>query len=190
MLSILNKVKGKWAKLVVITAALTVISIAFAAGSMYIAHPTEEHKQVTREFAKLSMSEEAYSNPTFFERKEYRDLESSEQNQHTVRVGFASALVGLVGGIALLVAVYHYLRRYRVTKNAVTATVLTSVIAGMLSSMVMAFVEPWFIGSKLYDPLLMGGVLFFTLLISLPLTYLVVRIIKWNYDRKHSFVVE
>lgn len=190
MLSILNKVKGKWAKLTVITAALFALNLAFAAGTMYIAHPTEEHRQTAREIIDMSMREDAYSKPLYFETEEYRNLEASAENQYSSRVSFVVFLVGLAIEVVLLTVVYRYLRRYRVTKNAVTPTVLTSVTAGMLVSIAMAYVQPWFMGSLPTDPLLIGGIVVFSVFISLPITYLIVRVIKWNYERQHSFAVE
>lgn len=163
-----------------------------------VVYPTDEHRDTAHQINATmvgSWSGEVegpvVDNPDdVFSSPEYLALENSAENRYINVASGVMLVVGLIVDIAIVFAVYHYLRRHRQSNRLVGTTVLLVMLGTFLPLLADGYISSAYLG----DPMPGLGHIVFMLFIGLtimPLTILVLtHIVQWAYNRKHSFVVE
>jgi len=184
----------KWKIYATLVAIITAGTLAFTALTAYVTYPTAEHRRVGQELSKLDAK--AYSlNEDYAkvaESKEYRELIESQESTYTIRMGIGSGILSMVLSVAVIVAVYRYLRRNRITNRPVRATVFIDMATTALTVLPTLYIGEAITGIKT-DSMAMV-----MLLVSLPfvigfsalITLLIAKIAEWHYNRSHGFIEE
>ena len=166
-------------------------NILLSAATVFINYPTEAHRATARQLDVFSVNMMNGGDFTqIMDSDEYKKAaESPEANYMNTATGYILAF-NAVANIALIGAVYYYLRKHRLSSKVVGATVLLISIGQLLPLVFTQF------GSALYIGTVMPGIgsiafmLFIGLVIAPLVVLLITRIFDWYYNRKHSFVID
>lgn len=175
---------------------LSVLTLAISAMTLWIAHPTSQHRQTAQSITRLSdkalTSSELKTSDTIFNSKEYKDLADSPENKYTMNAGIATSIMALILSGVTTVFVYRYLRSVRVTKDPVSVTVWLSVVVGLITYFPGIYLSGFVTG---FSSVGSGAQLIFSLialpfaiLISALFTYVVAKITDNIYNRSHGFI--
>ena len=178
-----------WAK---ITALLLVVNVLVALIGSYIVYPTQAHRDVSRQLAEMNQRFVTDDGKPVYETAAYKQLESTPEAKYMTAANIGVGVVDFILTIILVGAVYTYLRKNRLSKNhkEVGVTVVTSTVAVILGwALTLPFVAQI---SGVGMPSV--GMIIFQLvgitLISLLIFFIIARIFEWQYNRRHSLVVE
>jgi hypothetical protein len=188
------KRQSKWKVYTALTLLIAAGTLAFDAGTMYASYPTEKHREVARKISALDTK--AYSltstqDPSVvLESDEYKTLQATTENVYSTRMGIGSGVLGVILGVAVVVAVYRYLRRNLITRKPVGATVLINTLAAVAVAVPSVLLTPLLTGMKIdtITALLLIAALPFALAFGMLLTFLVAKIAEWHYNRSHGFI--
>ena len=187
-----QKTGKNWKKLAAITVLLAVVYVAFSVIMMYISHPTQTHRDITRQNYELqsSMWSSMDSEESFEEYENKLDaLAEKPEAQYIAKLQVVEIVASLAVSVVIIGLLYNYIRKNRLAGDATWATVITDVIATLIS--VAAIVPIYGLFYNYHQPLLeVVFMLIGAATLGLVFTYIVARIFQWRYDRKHSFVVE
>lgn len=166
-------------------------NIALTAAIVFINYPTESHRSVARQLDVLNTSMWTGSDwTTVMETDEYKELMASPESKYSDAAAIYTLIFNALASVAIIGGVYYYLRKHRVTNKPVGATVLL-VTFGQLVSLVFAqFATAAYLGTQMPGVGSIAFMLFVGLVIAPLVIMLIVRIIDWHYNRKHSFVIE
>lgn len=167
------------------------VNILMSAIIVFVNYPTEAHRAVARQLDVLSVNMLNGDDFTkIMDSKEYKSAaESPEANYSNMATAY-TLLFNAVASIALIGAVYHYLRKRRFNTKFVGATVLLVSIGQLVPLVFTQFGSALYLGTRMPG---IGSVAFmlFTGIVIAPLVILLVtRIFDWQYNRKHSFVID
>lgn len=176
--------KSKWIMLSTIFAITSLVMIATASIGLYAAYPTERHREVARQFIDISSSP---SGDLDLDSDGYRALEATPEAIYSRNVDIVSTILQIAIFVAIVRFVYVYLRKQRSTKNPISATVAVVVLANTLSALAIVYIGDYYLGTTTMPFPLMLLLVAFTSAITLLLTYLLARLFKWHYDKRHSF---
>ena len=188
------KQQSKWKVYTVLALLIAVGTFAFDAGTMYASYPTAKHREVARDISTLdnkAFSLAGKQDPNvILESDEYKTLQATTENAYSTRMGIASGVLGVILGIAVVVAVYRYLRRNVITRKPVGATVLINTLAAVIVAVPTLYLTPWLTGVKIdmITGLLLLAALPFALAFGMLITFLVAKIAEWHYNRSHGFI--
>ena len=184
----------KWKIYIVLISLIAAITLGFSALTGYVSYPTTEHRKVGQELAKLDAK--AFSLDGDFDKvvnsDRYKELTGSIEAIYTTRMAIGSAMLSAIISVAIVVAVYRYLRRNHITTRPIGATVFIDTTATALVMIPTIYIGELVTGIK-NDPLTM-----ILLIISLPfavvfsaiISYIIARITEWHYNRSHGFIEE
>ena len=187
---------AKWKIYTALIALITVGMIIFEAGTMYVSYPTPKHREVAQSITRLDQSAFGGGNANpeaVFESDEYKNLQSSTENTYSTRMGVGSGVLSVVLSIAVIVAVYRYLRRNIITRRPIGATIFINVLASILSTAVVFVVAKWFLDSVVESPVILMSLVFalpFAIGFGILATFLVAKAAEWHYNRSHGFMEE
>lgn len=184
---------AKWKIYSGLVALIAVVSFGFAVFTAWATYPTMEHRQVAQELAVLNQKAFGSNNvEKITNSDEYKALNDSRENVYSIRMGIGSSVLSAVIGVAMVVAVYRYLRRNRITIKAVGATVLIDTIAMAIIALPIMYVSDTITGIKT-EPVMMVMLLIslpFSIGISALLAFVIAKIAEWHYNRSHGFIEE
>jgi len=184
----------KWKIYSALIALIVVFTLGFTALTTYVTYPTVEHRHVGQQLAKLDAKAfslgEDYSKIS--NSKEYRGLIDSQESVYTIRMGIGSGVLSAIVSVAIIVALYRYLRRNRITSKPIMATVLIDAAASALTIIPAIYIGQAISGIQ-NEPITM-----IMLLISAPfavgfgalITFVIAKITEWYYNRSHGFIEE
>lgn len=187
-----KNVQPKWKIYTLLILLIAVGTTALDFGMMLASYPTAKHQDISRNIAKLDSK--AFSDGQdmnkVFESDEYTSLKNSTENVYSTRMSIASGVLSVIIGVAIIAAVYRYLRRNNITRRSVGATVLISVLAAFISAVPGIYMSQWLAGDSL-DPiaimLLIAATPFALGFIALG-SFLIAKIAEWHYNRSHGFI--
>jgi hypothetical protein len=167
------------------------LNVVLSAAVVLINYPTEAHRSVYRQLDALNSSMWSGSDFTVvMDSDEYKRLSGSPEANYTNIATTVTLLVNSVVSIAIIGGVYHYLRKHRITKRPVGATVLLVTLGGLVPLVLTAFAAAAYIGTPTPGVGHVVFMLFIGLVIAPLVIALIARIFQWYYNRKHSFVIE
>lgn len=180
---------GIWLK---ITGLLLVVNILVIIVGSYIVYPTQAHRDVSRQLTEMSQKFVTADGTPVYETTAYKNLESTAEAQYSLVANIVVGVADFVLTVVLVGLVYNYLRKNRISKNhkEVGMTVTTNTVAAVLSWGVTLPLILNVFGTNM----LSTGMIIFQLvaltIISLVIFFIVARIFEWQYNRKHSLIVE
>lgn len=167
------------------------LNVVLSAATVFVNYPTEAHRSVYRQLDMLNSSMWNGSDFTVvMDSDEYKRLSSSPEANYTNVATTVTLLVSSAASIAIIGGVYHYLRKHRVTKRPIGATVLLVTLGGLAPLILTAFGAAAYIGTPTPGIGHVVFMLFIGLVIAPLVIALIARIFQWYYNRKHSFVIE
>ncbi len=184
----------KWKLYTGLIALITVGTLAFNVLTAYVSYPTAEHRRIGQELTTLDAK--AFNPDNDYEKivnsDHYKELVNSQEAIYTTRMTFGVGALSIVIGVAVVVALYRYLRRNRITSKPIRATVLIDTAATALIMIPTIYISELVTGIK-NEPLTM-----ILLLISLPfavgfsalITFAIAKVTEWHYNRSHGFIEE
>lgn len=180
-----------WKLYTLLILAISVGWIGFTAATMFAAYPTENHRETSRKLT--AMTQKAAADEKAFTRlqnsEEYKALESSTENVYSTRMSIGAGVLNMVLSIAVIVGVYRYLRRNRVTAKPVKATVWVNVAVMILTTVPTLYISQLLtgIGIDSLTMILLLAATPFAIAFEALLTLLVAKIAEWHYSRAHGF---
>lgn len=185
--------KSKTAKWKIYFAAIGLIAsvtLLFSIFTTYVTYPTDAHRKVAQELAKQdakALSPNA-DYAKIIASKEYKELLATQENVYTTRMAIGSSILSTVISVAMVVALYRYLRRHEITENPIGVTVLLDAVAMALTMLPIIFIGEWITGIKT-EALVMIGLLIavpFAVGFNALITFIIAKITEWYYDRSES----
>lgn len=156
-----------------------------------IAYPTQGHKEVGAKLATLTNEAFTSSNFALTETAEYKTLNEHPDSQYSNLVNGIGTGVQLLAWLALVVFAYRYVKK----RNLIEYPVLTVVVASGLASALTIIPMEWFMRTYAgiesiftYTSPVMLVTAAASFVWGMLLTWLVVKIAEWFYNRKHGFV--
>jgi hypothetical protein len=174
----------------VIIVLVAIIGIVTSSVSMLATYPTPNHRTVIRQFNELNRKAQQGDFKKVLESAEYKELQATPEMSYSVTASIIATIIETILGVAIIGYIYYYLRRSRLVKKATAATTWLYVLGSSLVIPVVVYLESAVVTQRppeLVDTIL---IIIANLTIGTAITYLVARLFKWNYDRKHSFAVE
>lgn len=181
----------KWKFYALLVVVISIGWIGFTAGTMFAAYPTQAHRDVSQKLTE--MTQKAVTDEKAFAKlqssEEYKTLESSTENIYSTRMSIGAGVLNMIIGIAVIVGVYRYLRRHRITARAVRATVWINVAVMILTTLPTLYISQLLTGAKIdsLTTILLLAATPFAILFEALLTLLVAKIAEWHYNRAHGF---
>lgn len=182
--------KTKTAKLLTIGGVVFLISFALSAVSMLVAYPTASHRSTANQLTQLESKFWSGNDGQILESKEYKSLSSSAQARYSSVASTVGAVIEFILSIVLAFMLYRYLRRVRLNKHFTATTTIILTVATTLTAVVMSYFQNIYIGSTLPAAWQILATIGFGLTFGLLVSYTITRIVEWNYNRRHSFIVE
>lgn len=183
---------AKWKLYSLLIAGISIGWIGFTVATVFAAYPTEGHRQTSHKLTE--MTQKAASDEKAFTKlqnsQEYKDLESSTNNLYSTRMSIGAGVLNLVLSIAIVVAIYRYLRRNRITTKPVSVTVWINVAVLIITAVPTFYLSQLLSGASI-DALTMILLLVavpFAILFEALVVFLVAKIAEWYYSRAHGFV--
>jgi len=175
---------------IAIIALVAVISLISSTLGMLVAYPTQAHRDVIRQFNEINANAGAGDMKALTESQEYKRLQDSPEMRYSMMIGFVLMIIELMITFTVVGVIYHYLRRNRLTNSAAGVTTWLYVFGGFIATLIMGYVDSMYVMKRSPQPIELITLVLATFTVGLGITYLIARFFKWNYDRKHSFVVE
>lgn len=189
-----NKPKvAKWKLYSGLVALIAAVTFGFSVLTVFVSYPTAEHRRVGQEIAKID--DKALTSENFeklINSDRYRELSRSTENNYTKRMSIGSGILSMIINVAIVVALYRYLRRHYITTKPVGVTVLIITIAGAIEMLPSIYASEFITGIKT-EPFMMVALLIaapFAIGFSALITFLIAKITEWHYNRSHGFVEE
>jgi hypothetical protein len=185
---------AKWKLYTLLVAVIALGTLAFNSATAYVAYPTVEHRKVGQEIARLeakSFSEDG-NRDKIVNSQEYKDLTGSKENIYTTRMSIGSAVLSTIISVAIVVALYRYLRRNRITSKPVSVTVLLDTAAVALITIPSIYIGEWITGVRIESLTLV------LVLVSIPfaiglnalIAFAIAKVAEWHYNRSYGFTEE
>lgn len=179
----------KWKLYTALVVGISVLTLGFSAITTYTAYPTAEHRATAQKLAALD--KKALSSGDIEkvrESSEYKELAGARENIYTTRMAIGSSVLSAVIGVAIVVALYRYLRRNEVTESPIAATVVIDTAASVVIMLPSIFIGEFITGIKT-EPMMMA-----MLLVSMPfaagfsalLAYIIAKVTEGHYNRSHG----
>ena len=185
-----NERSNKGAVYASIIGLVLLANVALSTVGIFANHPTEAHKVVARQLDIFSLDN---INGTDFSvamnTPEYIAAEKSPEAQYTNTVSIVTFIINILGGTAIIGAVYYYLRRHHLTNKAVGVTVLLVSVGQLIPSIAAPYAATKYLGTEMPG---IGTFVFMSAVgvIIMPFIVLVVaKLFEWQYNRKHSFEI-
>lgn len=156
-----------------------------------IAYPTDGHKQVAAEFTEINNSVFRDGNLEVVNSQEYKQLSEHPNTKYSDMVSNTGTAIQLLIWVAMIVFAYRYLRKYRLVKHPVRTIAFAEAVGVALTIVPMERFMNWYAGVSSpfsQDVFSITIMLISTTLISLFLTWLVAKIVEWQYNRSHGFI--
>src|SRR5690606_12631778 len=135
----------------------------FSAITSYTAYPTAEHRATAQKLAELNNKAMSSGNiEKVRESSEYKELVGSRENIYTTRMAMGSSALGAIISVAIVVALYRYLRRNEITERPIATTVIIDTIASTAIMLPSIFIGEFITGIKT------EAMMMVLLLVSLP----------------------
>lgn len=187
-----KNIQPKWKIYLILTLLIAAGTTALDFGMMLVSYPTDKHREVSRSLARLDS--EAFSAgqdmTKVLESDKYLSLKNSTENAYSTRMSIASGIVSVVIAVSITVAMYRYLRRHNITRRAVGATVLISVLATFISAIPGIYMTQWLTVDSL-DPIviiMMIAATPFAIGFVALASFLIAKAAEWHYNRSHGFM--
>lgn len=184
----------KWKLYGTLIGAITAVTLLFSAFTTYVTYPTAEHRKVGQELAKFDAKlfslDENYAEVT--KSKEYKDLQTTQENVYTSRMGIGSSVLSAMISVAIVVALYRYLRRNNITPKPVSTTVLIDAAAMAIIMLPTIYIGELITGIKT-EPLMMVMLLIatpFAVGFNALITFVIAKITEHFYNRSHGALEE
>ncbi len=178
-----------WAK---ITAMLLMANVLVALIGSCIVYPTQAHREISRQLTEMNQQFVTDSGKPIYETAAYKQLNATPEAKYMATANIAVGVVDFIISIVLVGAVYNYLRKNRLSKNRkeVGITVLTNtgavIVGWALTLPLLARISGAGMPSTGMIVFQFVGIA----LISLLIFFIIARIFEWQYNRKHSLIVE
>lgn len=173
-----------------IIALVAVVSLVSSSLGMLVAYPTQAHRDVIRQFNDINEKAGQGDTKAIIESQEYKRLQDSPEMRYSMMIGFVLMIVELLITFTVVGTIYHYLRRNRLGGSAAGVAAWLYVFGGFITTLIMAYVDSMYVMKRAPQPVELLVTVLATFTIGLAIAYLIARFFKWNYDRRHSFVVE
>ena len=184
----------KWKIYIILITIITVGTLAFNVLTSYAIYPTAEHRRIGQELATLD--EKAFNPDNDYSKivnsEQYKELISSREAVYTTRMAIGVGVLSAIIGVAVIVALYRYLRRNHITSKPIGATVLIDTAATALIMVPSMFINELVTGIK-NEPITMIMFLIavpFAVGFSAIITFAIAKITEWYYNRSHGFIEE
>ena len=168
-----------------------VVNILLNAASIFISYPTEAHRATARQLDVISVNMLGGDDiGKIMDSESYKKAAESHEANYSNAANAYTLIVSWIAGIALIGAVYRYVRTRRLSKKVVRDTVLLVSIGQFLPLLFTHIGMALYLGTQLPG---LGTILFmaFIGIVIAPLVVLLfARIFDWYYNRKHSFVID
>lgn len=181
----------KWRVYAAIIGLVMVTTILLDAVSVLTSYPTEAHRANARQLDVVNF--DTIGNGDFakiMESDEYKKVAESPESQYTNTATGSMLAVTAVASIALIGAVYYYLRKRRLTNKAVGMTVLLVSIGQLIPLVLAHFGTAAYLGTRMPGIESVLFALFIGIIFAPLIVLLFARIFEWQYNRKHSFVID
>lgn len=165
-------------------------NIVLSAAIVGINYPTEAHRATARQLDTLTAN--MFNGDDFakiMDSDEYKNAAESPEAKYTNMVTIFTLLVNTIGSIAIIGAVYFYLRKHRLSAKPVGITVLLVCVGQLLPLVFTQFGSAFYIGTQMPGVGSVAFMLFIGIVIAPLVVLIITRIFDWYYNRKHSFVI-
>lgn len=168
-----------------------VVGLALSVITTVVAYPTDGHKRVATEFSEINNT--AFRDGKFdvVNSPEYKQLAEHPNTKYSDTVNGIGAVVQLLIWVAMIVFAYRYLRKYRLVKHPVRTIAFAEAVGVALTVVPMDQFMTRYTGISMpfsADAFSLTIMLVSTTLISLFVTWLVAKIVEWQYNRSHGFI--
>ena len=167
-------------------------NILLSAMIVFINYPTEAHRATARQLDVVSMSVFSENGSDFsqiMESEEYKKLTSSSEANYTNIATIYTLVFNLLASIAIIGAVYYYLRKHRIANKVVGATVLLVSLGQLLTIVFTPFATAWYLGSQMPGIGSFAFMLFIGIFVAPLIVAVIAKIFDWQYGRMHSFAI-
>lgn len=181
-----SEIKAKWKIYSVLILLVAAVSLGFTALTAFVMYPTSEHRQVGQELAALdtkSISSGDYK--AVANSDKYKELASSYENTYTTRMGIGSSILNAIISVSIVVALYRYLRRNRITPRPIRTTVFVDSAAMALMIIPSMYIGQLITGIQT-EPFLMVMLLIsapFAVAFNALIAFVIARFAEWHYNR-------
>jgi hypothetical protein len=166
-------------------------NILLSALIIFINYPTEAHRATARQLDVFSTNMLNGGDFTkIMNSDEYKKAAESPEATYTNTATWCTLLFNAVASIALIGAVYYYLRKHRLSNKAVGATVLLVSVGQLLPLVFTQFGAAYYVGTRMPGVGSIAFMLFIGIVVAPLVVLLFTRIFDWYYSRKHSFVID
>lgn len=162
-------------------------------GMSLASYPTDSHRDVARSLSDLNNKAYSFdgevSDPSqVLESEEYRSLQATTEYVYSTRMSTASGFLLVAVNVAIVVAVYRYLRRNRVTTTPVAATVWINLLATLMLIAPSVYVSQIITGVEISRDLWIVTLVSapFIIAFSVLLIYFVARLAQWQYNKRYG----
>jgi len=168
-------------------------NILLSATMVFINYPTEAHRANARQLDVVSVNmldtTDGADITKIMNSDSYKKAAASPEAHYTNTATIYTLLVDMVVSIALIGAVYYYLRKHRLTNKVVGVTVLLVCVGQLLPLVFTQFATAYYLGTLMPGIGSIAFMLFIGIVISPLVVAIIARIFDWYYNRKHSFVI-
>lgn len=178
-------------------AAIVGISVAvvFTVGllSTWAAYPTSAHRDTAREQQQIINTQgDGAFNIDALGSKEYTTLANSKEATYSSWAYGIASFIQFFVYCSLLGLVYNYLRRKNVspTRRALGATTFLVVLGSQIASILLLFPTHWFTAQPMSWGIWTIPLYALSFVVSLGLSFIVVWLFEWGYNKRHSFIVD
>lgn len=173
----------------VITLMIAAVTLSFSTLTTYLAYPTTEHRAVGQQLAELQKVELSLDQAevTKEDAKAIDELSATVENTYTTRMSMGAGFLSVVISVAVIAALYRYLRRNDITDRPVFVTVFINTVASTLVILPSVYITKWITGIPI-DSLTM-----IFLILSMPLaigftvlfTFFITKMTERHYNRSN-----
>ena len=181
---------AKWKLYAFLITLITVGTLVFNVLTAYVTYPSAEHRRIGQELATLDSK--AFSPNSDYEKivnsDKYKDLTRSREAIYTTRMAVGVAALSTIIGVAIVVALYRFLRRNHITTKPIRATVLIDTVATALIMISAILISEPITGIK-NEPITITMLLIavpFAVGFSALITFMITKITERYYNRSHD----
>lgn len=190
MFKFLNSIKNKSTKLIILGSIVFLMYLSMSIVTSLATYPTQAHRTVAAELWQLGDNPFAEDYAKVLESKEYKTLEATTEAKYMLVASAIGTITGFLFTVIMTVFLYGYLRKYRVVKRVIGTIVVITIISSILTFFALTYFETAYVGYALPNLVNSLLVVAFLLTFGVLMQYVITRIVQWNYNRKHSFIVE
>lgn len=180
----------KTVKLLTIGGIVSLMFLTASAISTIVAYPSASHRNTAVQLMQLDAQFWSGENSQILDSKEYQSLYDSPQANYSRVASSIGAVIEFIISIIATVVLYGYLRRVRINKHPTATTTIIILAAVTLTAIALSYLQNIYLGWALPPAWQILATIGFSLTFGLLVTYTITRIVEWNYNRRHSFIVE